>query len=243
MQSSDFGSAVSLTTTELLSGFQATSSPFQVLPSGPPKLPAALDLQVVAGQPVALPTLSHPLTETLEIEEGGRLILDGQRILAQVDAPGERQLAITGRNAVGESITLINFTVLADTDADGLPDIWEANFSQSHPTADADGDGVDNLTEFLARTVPTDGSSLPYLSTIQHLGRDVTLNWQGQSAMPGIYTVEAGQSEQGRLAWTPVHKGWILSEGGESTITFTPSLALSPEGRLLRVRVWENGVK
>ncbi len=243
MQSNDFSSGVSLTATEILSGFQATSSPFQVLPSGPPKLPAALNLQVVAGQPVALPFLSHPLNETLEIDEGGKLILDGQRILAQVDTPGQRQLAIVGRNAVGESATLIDFTVLADTDQDGLPDLWEASFSQSDPSADPDNDGVNNLTEFLAKTVPTDRTSFPYLTTIQPRDSDITLGWQGPPARTGIYTVESGQMVQGHLIWTPLHEGWILSEEGESSFTFTPSHRLLPDARLLRVRVWENGVK
>ena len=243
MQSPDFGSEVRLTANETLSGFRATSSPLQILPSGPPELPEALSLQVVEGQPVALPSLSHPLTESLEIDEGGKLILEGQRILAQIDTPGERQLTIVGRNAVGESVTLIEFDVLADTDNDGLPDIWEATYSQSDPSADPDDDGVDNLTECIAGTDPTDSDSSLYLAGILNADREVKLSWRAPQTAPGIYTVESGQVIQGRLTWLPLHDGWIVSDGGVSNFTFTPSLGLIPEGRLLRVRVWENGVK
>jgi hypothetical protein len=49
-----------------------------------------------------------------------------------------------------------------DSDADGLPDDWE-NFYfgslASGATNDADGDGVTNLAEFQAGTIPNDGAS------------------------------------------------------------------------------------
>lgn len=45
---------------------------------------------------------------------------------------------------------------LTDTDGDGLPDWWEALFFGGNvsPTADADGDGVNNLNEYLNDTNP-----------------------------------------------------------------------------------------
>ena len=42
----------------------------------------------------------------------------------------------------------------ADSDADGLPDNWETTHSVSDPTADDDGDGINNLDEFISGLNP-----------------------------------------------------------------------------------------
>ena len=57
-----------------------------------------------------------------------------------------------------------------DTDNDGMPDGWEVNSGTDAVTNDArldlDGDGVDNVIEYLRGTLPDDGTSAPMLNTI-----------------------------------------------------------------------------
>ena len=56
----------------------------------------------------------------------------------------------------------MNMNVLAppDTNANGLPDNWEAGYAISDPGADADGDGQSNLQEYQANTNPTNAGSV-----------------------------------------------------------------------------------
>jgi formylglycine-generating enzyme required for sulfatase activity len=49
--------------------------------------------------------------------------------------------------------------VLADDDEDGLPDDWEMDYAITDPNADADGDGLSNLAEYLAGTNPVSAAS------------------------------------------------------------------------------------
>lgn len=48
---------------------------------------------------------------------------------------------------------------LGDADSDGLPDYWEALYAVTDPSADDDGDGATNLSEFTAGTNPIDPTS------------------------------------------------------------------------------------
>ncbi len=64
-------------------------------------------------------------------------------------------------------------TVLADTDQDGLPDVWETAAGLNPASAadallDLDGDGVRNVDEYIAGTDPKDASS--YLKVEQPAG-------------------------------------------------------------------------
>jgi hypothetical protein len=55
-------------------------------------------------------------------------------------------------------------TILADTDGDGMPDVWETAYGFNPTNAadgllDADGDGMSNRAEFIAGTNPTNAAS------------------------------------------------------------------------------------
>lgn len=58
----------------------------------------------------------------------------------------------------------VSITVLADSDGDGIPDIWESAYGMNPADPndcilDADGDGMSNLEEYIAGTNPTNAQS------------------------------------------------------------------------------------
>jgi hypothetical protein len=77
----------------------------------------------------------------------------------------------------------LNTTDPADTNGDGLPDAWQIQFFGSisspdaRPEADPDGDGFDNLSEYVAGTNPTDQNSLLELDSVTLAGSSRVLHF------------------------------------------------------------------
>jgi len=72
----------------------------------------------------------------------------------------------------------INVASPADTDANGLPDAWEAYYGVSDAAADDDGDGQNNLQEYRANTNPTNATSaLRILSFSELPGGQSSCSW------------------------------------------------------------------
>jgi len=107
--------------------------------------------------------------------------LDGQP-LSLISAATEFSVPLTARGQT-ERIDLQLGTALADTDGDGLADVWEQQHFgglNANPADDPDGDGMSNLREYRAGTNPTDPNSLLELVEISKVANGVSIRWSSQ---------------------------------------------------------------
>jgi Tol biopolymer transport system component len=88
-------------------------------------------------------------------------------------------------NGVGDAFALTNWPAV-DSDGDGIPDWWMVQYfghstgqagDLSRAQDDADGDGANNLQEFLAGTIPTDPTSALTLRIAPYASGTNVLNW------------------------------------------------------------------
>ncbi|MGC3960011.1 MAG: Ig-like domain-containing protein [Verrucomicrobiota bacterium] len=78
------------------------------------------------------------------------------------------------------SVASMNLTVIAppDTNANGLPDGWEATYGLTDPNDDPDQDGHTNREEYLANTNPTNTASvIKIISQVRATNGHVTITW------------------------------------------------------------------
>lgn len=78
------------------------------------------------------------------------------------------------------SIASLNLTVVApsDTNANGLPDFWEALYGVTNPLADNDGDGKNNLEEYQSNTNPTNAASVIKITgEVRAANGHTTITW------------------------------------------------------------------
>jgi hypothetical protein len=105
--------------------------------------------------------------------------------------------SITNRNGTGDfdNDSLIDLAeyehstnpTSSDSDADQLPDGWEvgnglnplSNMGDNGATGDPDGDGADNLTEYIADTQPTNADSVLRIFTIKPEHGGMRIDWKG----------------------------------------------------------------
>jgi hypothetical protein len=98
----------------------------------------------------------------------------------------------------GTALVLGDFKAV-DTDGDGLPDWWEQTYFGSvtgaTAGADSDGDGLSNLQEFLAGTVPTDSSSALRIVAILTSGPDILIRFSSASGKRYLVEYKNGLSD------------------------------------------------
>jgi hypothetical protein len=92
-------------------------------------------------------------------------ILDAQNRLQGVFNVTSQDLAIAANREALKAIFLAAARA-SDSDADKLPDVWEEKYFGGltiSPSQDSDGDGFDQMTEFVFGTDPTNSNSQPAL--------------------------------------------------------------------------------
>ncbi|MEM7396663.1 MAG: hypothetical protein AAF492_30405, partial [Verrucomicrobiota bacterium] len=109
-----------------------------------------------------------------------------------------------------------------DADGDGMGDAWETiHFGDlsEDGTGDFDGDGANDLDEFLAGTTPNDPASRLYIWIADQSGPNTTLAWPG--VRPRFYSVltktnysEPWQPLVGDLPAAPPVNAYTNSEPG-----------------------------
>jgi len=130
------------------------------------------------------------------------MTLDANYVTSPALAPGARYTVSLGyRLADGSRSPLspesFGTTWGEDTNGDGLPDDWQAQYfgsesaSWTAATADPDGDGASNLKELLAGTNPKDGSSV-LRAKVERLKQGKQLSWNTQPGL--VYQVQVGQA-------------------------------------------------
>ena len=112
-----------------------------------------------------------------------------------------RSAAYTFANA-----PLLSVGGLTDADGDGMSDQWEKTFALTDPNADADGDGLTNLAEFLGGSDPLIGvpaAPLVLQSATINGGTALRLEW------PAADTSIVLEQSSNLASWSPVTSGIV----------------------------------
>jgi subtilisin family serine protease len=132
--------------------------------------------------------------------------------------------ALAGRTIRGGRLDLLK---MIDTDNDGLPDWWETErlgtLAQA-ATDDPDGDGFNNLAEFLSWTDPRSGGSHLAITSVQRSDTDVILDFA--TNVERRYQIE--WSDTLAPPWRPLGDA-IIGTGGTIRITDPGAQDASPQ--------------
>ncbi len=240
-----FGARVYLQARERTRGFETEERVMEILPLAAPELPSTSAVTVVQGRPSPLLGLDSYLAEGYRVGDtdvgGVGLVWENHRLTLTIAPSGTFVIPVIAHNGLGESVSLVEVTSLGDSDGDGMDDGWEQTMNLNSEDAgdaqvDMDGDGVENLSEYLAGTDPRRAEDFPSLGGLELLSGLVRLQWRAPAG--NVYTLEVGEPKRGGMEWRVAHDGWLIGFGGGEVSYAIPIDPSASDGRLLRVRVW-----
>lgn len=144
--------------------------------------------------------------------------------VTNASAASEGQYTVIVDNSFG-SVTSAPAMLWYDGNGNGLPDSWEMKYFgnlNQNAAGDYDGDGVDNLQEFLDGTNPTNAASVDYRLLVANDGGVVTIVPNQTGYTNGQIVVLSATPAAAFHAWT----GAMLSTTNVITVVMTNNITL-----------------
>jgi len=147
-------------------------------------------------------------------------------LLTSVSSANEGSYSVVLANSSG-SVTSLVTGLYIDSRGVGMPDAWQMTYFgnlNQNPTGDFDGDGVNNLQEFLDGTSPTNAASVLYRITLFNDGGTVVAVPNQSSYTNGqVVTLTATGSAMAPFhAWT----GDVVTRSNAITVTMNTNVTL-----------------
>ncbi len=135
-----------------------------------------------------------------------------------------------------------------DSVGDGITDWWRAQYfgstgattnSQSCATCDPDGDGQNNLAEFLAGTNPTNSASVFHITSVTPQGTNMVVTWQTAGGHTNVVQAATGLGAGSYATnFTDISPYIIIAGSGDTATNYVDwSGATNSPSRYYRVRL------
>ena len=135
---------------------------------------------------------------------------------------GVASVTLSATNSGGTGSRALSLDVQNDIDEDGMGDAWEAanglTVGANDTASDRDGDGLSNLDEWIAGTVPNDPSSHFIITSVQLSGSDIVLTWKTVASKR--YRVHT-RTDLITGAWSEITPAPVIASGASATFTHT----------------------
>lgn len=137
------------------------------------------------------------------------------------------------------SVNIVSDPLAVDTDADGMPDVWETahQFDPNNPAdaaLDTDKDGQNNLAEYRAGTDPRNANSALRITSLTRESNDARVTWTTVGSHH--YLLQGGTNVTSRLS-NNISPLISVPPGGESTTNYLHSNGATLPKQFYRVKL------
>jgi PKD repeat protein len=139
-------------------------------------------------------------------------------------AAGTYTVSLTASNACDVSTLTSNnlINVITAFQAWQIQYFGSTNNPAAAPNADPDGDGQDNLAEFLAGTNPTNSASGLHITSVAASGSDVVITWSTAGGVTNVVQATAGDGNGGYSTnFTDLSGPIAIIGSGDMTTNYT----------------------
>jgi PKD repeat protein len=149
----------------------------------------------------------------------------GGASFAHTYAAGTYTVTLTASNAFGANSTIVSnnlINVITAFQAWQLLHFGCTNCPQAAATADPDGDGQNNLAEFLAGTDPNNSASGLHITSVAPSGSDVVITWSTAGGVTNVVQATAGDGNGGYSTnFTDLSEPIAITGSGDTTTNYT----------------------